>query len=194
MFVTSTVQQAQVGRESDRVPQLLNPQVSAAKGPCAVARVRGFDQRLERVQGDRLDAIAKRELVASREFLDRREKPQEELIIRLPGDWLGAPRAPPLPLWGRAGVGGRTALCDLAFRSGTTGKYGATPSLTLPTRGEGTRSANYDKSYSSGNSIMRLERRTPALRIVRHCHARKKNSTRGFAPGPQEVRRSRLKG
>jgi len=69
-----------------------------------------------------LDPVAEREFVVSGEFLDRRQQPQEELI-------------------------------------------------------------------------MRLERRARALRIVRHRRILAgERSARGFAPGPQEVKRSRFKG
>src|SRR5260370_29666909 len=75
IFVASSIQQSQVGGESDQEPQLLNPQVSSTQSFCTIPRVGGFDQRFEHVQGDALDPIAKRELVASREFLDGREEP-----------------------------------------------------------------------------------------------------------------------
>src|SRR5271166_3259444 len=81
MLVASSIQQSQVDGESDQEPQFLNPQISSTQSVCAIPRIGGFDQRFEHVQGDALDAIANSELVAPRELLDRREKPQEELIV-----------------------------------------------------------------------------------------------------------------
>ena len=120
-FVANAPRNDGCSGESDQEPQLLNPQVSSAQSLRAVPGIGGFDQCFEHAQGNEFDAIAKHELMAPRELLDSREKPQEELI-------------------------------------------------------------------------MRLDRGAGALRIVRHRAHPPKNSTRGFAPGPQEVRRSRFKG
>jgi hypothetical protein len=43
---------------------------------------RRASQRFEHIEGGILDAIAKRELVAPREFLNGRQKPQQKLITR----------------------------------------------------------------------------------------------------------------
>ena len=75
MFVAPPIQQSQVGGDLDQEPKLLNPQVSSTQGVCAVPCIGRFDQRLEHVQGDDIDAIAEGELMASREFLDGREEP-----------------------------------------------------------------------------------------------------------------------
>jgi precorrin-3B synthase len=57
------------------------------------------------------------------------------LIVGLPEGPERAARAPPPTLWGRAGVGGRAALSDLAFLGGQLEKLGPTPLPNPPPQG-----------------------------------------------------------
>src|SRR5271166_1791948 len=83
ILVTASIQQSQVGGESDQEPQFLNPQISSTQSFHAVPRIGGVDERFEHVQRSDFDAIAESEFVALGKFLHRGQKPYKELIVRL---------------------------------------------------------------------------------------------------------------
>ena len=64
-------------------PKLLNPQICAAQVLRPLPGIGRLDQSLQHVKGDAVNAVAGRELVAFREFLDCRRQPGEELVVRL---------------------------------------------------------------------------------------------------------------
>ena len=49
----------------------------------AFLEVGGLDQRFECVERDDFDAVADRELVALGKFIDRRNEPRQELVVRV---------------------------------------------------------------------------------------------------------------
>lgn len=82
MLVAARVEMAQVVRQPEEQPQLLDTEVRFREQRVAAAGVGRFDQALQHVERGRLDAVAEQELLRAREFLHRGHEPQEEPVHR----------------------------------------------------------------------------------------------------------------
>src|SRR5712692_6193264 len=77
MLVSASIQQSEIGGESEQEAQLLDPQVCAAQLLRTFPGVGGLYQRFQHVEGNALDPVPYGELMASGKSLDCHHKPGE---------------------------------------------------------------------------------------------------------------------